>query len=204
MPRCCLCPTVFILQWQVYSITIINFMDMHGIGSLLANWVIWSRNILHFLERVCLLARSKNLRTAVLSTNSFCHIHCIIFLSSTLACFNALIFRFLCEFSYHACYLLCPPHPTQDDYAKIWWLSRKSSPSAWGVSKWLKPCHCIQVVHIWFSCTSISSVFVSHCCYSAPAAADGSPFLCAVLLFQALHYITLLLFWALWFLFIFY
>jgi hypothetical protein len=40
------------------------------------------------------------------------------------------------------------------------------------------------MVHIWFSCTSISSVFVSHCCYSAPSTADGGPFLCAVLLFN--------------------
>jgi hypothetical protein len=51
--------------------------------------------------------------------------------------------------------------------------------------------------HIWFSCTSINSVFMSHSCYSALSIADGSPFLCALLQFQAL-----LLFWALWFLFI--
>jgi hypothetical protein len=83
-----------------------------------------------------------------LSPNSFCHIHFIIFLSSALACFNTLLFRFLCGFSYHACYLLCPPHPTQFDYAKIWWLSRKSSPPAGRVSKWLKPCHSIQAVRV--------------------------------------------------------
>jgi len=117
---------------------------------------------------------------------------------------NILLSMFLCDFSYHACYLLCPPHPTQFDNAKIWCLSRKSSPPAWRVGKWLKA-ETLSLytggvyglmVHIWFLYTSIS-VFVSHCCCSAPSTADGSPFLCAVLLFQAL----LLLFWALWFLF---
>jgi hypothetical protein len=53
---------------------------------------------------------------------------------------------------------------------------------------------CDLMVHIWFSYTSTSTVFMFHCCYSALSTADGSPLLCAVLLFQAL-----LLFWALWF-----
>lgn len=64
---------------------------------------------------------------------------------------------FLCDFCYHACYLLCPPHPTQFDNAKILCLSRKSSPPAWRVSKWLKPSHCIQVV-----CMASWSTFGSH------------------------------------------
>jgi len=83
-------PCSIILKWQVYSIAIINFMDMHGIGSLLANWVTWSRNILHFLELVCLSARSKNLLippptlfvTFIVLFSSHQHLHVLILLSS--------------------------------------------------------------------------------------------------------------------------
>lgn len=117
---------------------------MHGVGSLLSHLV---KEYPAFCRTCGFITTFKKpaYLSPPLSTNSFLS-HSFYFVPLINISLHIFVSMFLCDFSYHACYLLCPPYPTRFDNAKIWCLSWKSSPPAWRVSKWLKPWHCIQVV----------------------------------------------------------